>query len=253
MRKSRPSMFLLLAALVLVGLGGWAWLGGKGPAREGDFHDYELGPAGAPPPEGVDLARFAAESADAPDVEPVRVLATEDAALFGSVCDLQLLAEGTELKLSGRQWTSLAAAVVQLQAVRHSYEAEIARVQAVSPDRHRIEIPAYPEAGDELRRQLHRELRANLGEAVATDVIAKLGGRLEGHFAGFGVSDQTLEIVGDPAGAPGAVQVEREARYWNSVDGRDRLTTRREVHLPAVEDPVGDNWHALLALVIKTD
>lgn len=172
-------------------------------------------------------------------------------ALFGQQGDLQLLAEGTELKLSGRQWTALAAAVVQLQAVRHSYEAEIlaGRLPGPAPDRD----SAYPEAGDELRRQLHRELRATLGEAVATDVIAKLGGRLEGHFAGFGVSDQTLEIVGDPAGAPGAVQVEREARYWNSVDGRDRLTTRREVHLPAIEDPAGETWHALLALVIQAD
>ena len=59
------------------------------------------------------------------------------------------------------------------------------------------------------------------------EVKTKLGSRLEARFAGFGVSAQTLEVVGDPIGAPGAVQVERVARFWNSVDGRERLSTRR--------------------------
>ena len=44
-------------------------------------------------------------------------------------------------------------------------------------------------------------------------------------------------------------QVERVAKYWNSVDGAERLSTRREVHLPAVEDPTGESWGALLTLV----
>ena len=53
--------------------------------------------------------------------------------------------------------------------------------------------------------------------------------------------------------APGTVQVERTARYWNSIDGAERVTTRREVHFPATEDPTGETWGALLALVGKTE
>jgi len=236
-----------------VGLVGRAWLAGSSTVGEKYRLEEELGPAGAPMPEDLGSAGFAENSDAFSSARPVMTLAREDAALFGVACDLQLMAEGTNLQLSGRQWTALATVVAELQAVRRNYEAGIAQVREVAPGRYRLEIPAYPEAGDELRRRFHAELQTALGAEVAAELNAKLGSRLEGHFAGFGVGNQTLEIVGDPLHAPEAVQVERVARYWNSREGGDRVTTRREVNLPAIEDPVGESWPALLALVIKAD
>lgn len=238
-------------ALVLAGLAGRAWLTRTALPSE-RFLLEELGPAGAPGPESglVGLGQPGERRSLGP---PTLALVGEEAALFGLACELQLMAEGEGLQLSGRQWTALAATVVHWETVRRNFEAEIAQVQEIGPGRHRLEIPAYPEAGDELRGRFQAELETALGPAAAMEVKTKLGSRLEARFAGFGVSAQTLEVVGDPIGAPGAVQVERVARFWNSVDGRERLSTRRELHLPAIEDPAGESWHALLALVVKAD
>jgi hypothetical protein len=190
--------------------------------------------------------------AAAPGERRVEQLSAGDAALFAATCDLQLLAADAELDLTSRQWTALAAAVVQAQAVRHHYEAEIAVAHEIAPGRYRLEIPAYAEAGDELRRRFRAELEESLGRNTTAEVMEKLGARLEARFAGFGVGVQTLEIIGDPAAAPADVEVRRTAHYWNSVQGADRVTTRRECHFPAAEDPTGEGWNALLALTTRT-
>ncbi|MBA4137311.1 MAG: hypothetical protein C0518_08350 [Opitutus sp.] len=189
----------------------------------------------------------------APRSALVAELSANDAAQFAALCQLRLLAADTELDLSHREWATLAAAVAHAQAVRLNYEAEIAHVVAVAPGRHRVEVPAYAEAGEELRRQFTAELHAGLGEAVAGEVLAKLGRQLEGSFAGFGVSNQTLEVAGDPARAPGDVTIERTARYGNSADDDGRVLTRREMLFPLAEDPTGESWTVLLARVGKAD
>ncbi len=176
-------------------------------------------------------------------------LSAEDNLLVAEMCDLQLMAQGTDLALDSSQWSALAAVVLRTEAVRHAFEAQIATSKVIAPGRYRLEIPAYATAGDVLREQFAVELCAQLGEPVAMDVIAKLGDRLEGRFAGFGVGVQTLDIVAPPGGEPNDVQVMQTATYWNSVEGGDRVTTRREIHFPGLEDPTGDTWGALLAMV----
>lgn len=177
------------------------------------------------------------------------VLSADTTTLVAAMCDLQLLAHDSNLTLTSQQWSGFASVVVQAQAMRQVYEAQIATAREVSPGQYRVEIPAYPAAGDLLREQFYAELRAELGPIAAAKVLAGLGERLEARFAGFGVSVQTLEITADPDGAPNDVQVTRTANYWNSVEGDDRVTTRREMHFPALEDPTGDRWSALLAMV----
>lgn len=156
---------------------------------------------------------------------------------------LQMLAQGTELELSARQWAELANVTAEIQAVRHAYEASIAVATGREPGRSRIEIPAYAAAGDALRARFHTSLREQLGDANAVEILERLGARLEGHFAGFGVSVQTLEV----SGAPAEFAVTRTIQFWNSVDGHDRLTTRRETHFPRQEDPAGESWGPLLS------
>jgi hypothetical protein len=176
-------------------------------------------------------------------------LSDDAAALVAEMCDLQLLADGTRLTLNSRQWSALAAVVLRNQAIRQTYEAQIATSTVIAPGQYRVEIPVYASAGDLLRENFNSELRTELGDATAADVLAELGDRLEGRFAGFGVSAQTLDITANPDGAPSDVQVTRTVTYWNSAKGSDRLTTRREIHFPAWEDPTGDSWSALLAMV----
>jgi hypothetical protein len=59
-----------------------------------------------------------------------------------------------------------------------------------------------------------------------------------------------LDITTAASGELSDVQVLRTVKYWNSVEGRDRLTTRREYHFPVWEDPTGDSWGALLAMLV---
>ena len=63
------------------------------------------------------------------------------------------------------------------------------------------------------------------------------------------MSVQTLDVTANRGGALDDMEVTRTVTYWNSVEGSDRPTTRREVHFPAIEDPTGDRWSALLAMV----
>lgn len=263
MDQVRPRFLLLAPALGLLGLlaGGWWWQEGTtadvsravgagvlvSTGRTVHFERQHTADA-APISTG---AQAAAGVASGP-VLGVK-LSPKAAAEFAAVCQVRLLAADLELDLSHREWTRLAAAVTETQAVRLAYEAEIAQVVPIAPGRHRLVIPAYAAAGDELRRRFHADLREQLGEDVAADVLAKLGRQLEGSFAGFGVGTQTLEITDDPQGAPGEVTVERRASYWNSIEGTDRVTIRRDVTMPTAEAGGAESWSALLGLIGKTE
>lgn len=263
MRPARSRILLFAKALGVAGLAGaGVWWAGRPEVRPAAPKLVAAAPAadervvhfeqttGHP-------AETAAESApaepEAPRAGPVAVLETEAAAQFVALCQIKLLAADTDLDLSHRQWARLAAATTHAQAVRLAYEAEIATVREIAPGRFRVEIPAYAGAGDELRQRFLAELRDSLGEAVAAEVMEKLGAKLEGTFAGFGVSSQTLEITGDVHRAPGEVQIERTAHFWNSAADSGRVTTRREIVLPLADDPTGEAWTPLLAVVGKAD
>jgi len=178
-----------------------------------------------------------------------RHLSDDASALLAETCDLQLLAQSTALSLDSHQWSAFAGVVLRAQAVRQTYEAQIATSNMISPGEYRVEIPMYATVGDVLRRNFNAELRAELGEATAADVLAKLGDKLESRFAGFGVSAQILDITAKPDAAPRDIQITRTVTYWNSVEDGDQPTTRREIHFPAYEDPTGDSWSALIAAV----
>jgi hypothetical protein len=260
MRSARLRLLPVLTGLGLLGVlgGGWRWWQGAPPAageipgpaeivltsvRRVHFEANARPATNGPAPTAAEPGR----------AQPVLELPADEAAQFAALCDLRLLAADTELDLSHREWAALSALLTETQQVRLAYEAEIAQVAEVAPGRHRIEIPAYAEAGDELRRRFHAELRAVLGDAVADEVREKFGAKLDALFAGFGVSTQTLEIVGDPARAPAGIRVERTARFWNSAAGGERVTTRRDVQFPTAADPATEAWQPLLALLGKTE
>ena len=184
-----------------------------------------------------------------PKTAPALPLSADANALVTEMCDLHLLARDMDLSLSSKEWSAFAAVVLRIQAIRQTYEAQIATSQVVAPGRYRLEVPAYAGVGDALREKFYADLRAELGETQTVEVLGKLGERLEGHFAGFGVSVQTLDVTANRGGALDDMEVTRTVTYWNSVEGSDRPTTRREVHFPALEDPTGDRWSALLAMV----
>lgn len=176
-------------------------------------------------------------------------LGADASALIAEQVALQLLARDCDLELSPRQWAALAAATAHLQAVRQAYEASLASVTRRDRGAYRLEIPAYPEAGDALRAQLHAAVREQLGPNTAEEVLARLGSAFEGHFAGFGVSVQTLDFTAAADAQENDYQVTRTLQYWNSVEGGDRLTTRRETHFPGLEDPSGHTWGPFLSVL----
>jgi len=253
MRNPRTYVFLVMALGAILGLAGRSWLDTR--VASGDSPTGAL----AAQPDRIDgahreVAFAAGEPLDhpvparpPPKMEPLE-LSSDDNLLVAEMCDLQLMAQGTNLALDSTQWSSLAAVVLRTQAIRHAFEAQIATSQKIAPDRYRMEIPSYADAGEVLREKFVAELTAKLGEPAAKEVMAKLGGALEGRFAGFGVSVQTLEITASPGGEPSDSQIVRTAEYWNRVENTERVATRREVHFPFLEDPTGDTWGALLAM-----
>ncbi|MCX6951187.1 MAG: hypothetical protein NTV51_03245 [Verrucomicrobia bacterium] len=171
-------------------------------------------------------------------------LSPDGAALLSEQTVVRQLVKESEVALTSAQWAELAALTWQYQAVRQTFEATIATVSAQDPQR--LEIPAYPAAGDALRERFYGELRERLGAEAAEAIASRAGTALEGYFGGFGVSVQTLDF-GPGAGAPS--QVTRTAHYWNSTDSRDALTLRRETHFPQLEDPTGERWGPFLTLL----
>lgn len=172
-------------------------------------------------------------------------LSPDGAALLSEQTVIRQLVKESDVSLTSAQWAELAAVTWQYQAVRQTFEATIATVSSRNPLR--LEIPAYPAAGDALRERFYGELRARLGAEAAEAIASHAGTALEGYFGGFGVSVQTLDFGGDATGAEG--QVTRTAHYWNSADTRDALTLRRETHFPQLEDPTGERWGPFLTLL----
>lgn len=196
-------------------------------------------------PDGRGIVHFATETAQL----PVRKLTADASALVAEQATLQMLAQDTDLHLTPAQWSDLAAVTLHFQAIRHGYEATIAQPAQVQPGAYRIAIPSYPAAGDTLRAKFHAELQEKLGVTAAEQIVRQLAGRLEGHFAGFGVGTQTLEFQSEAGGADSEYQVTRTVQFWNSVEAKDRLTTRRETHFPGIEDPSGHTWGPFLAVL----
>lgn len=239
-----------LVALAITGvLIGWRSEAERsGPAGDAGTRRAEARVVAVPPGRVVEFFQPARATAAAGAVPFVEASAGVSAHV-AEIVALQLLAQGTELELGAQQWSALAEVTAEIQAIRHAYEASIAVATWPEPGRGRIEIPAYAAAGDALRARFHAGLREQLGEANAAEILEQLGPRLEGHFAGFGVSVQRLDVTGGPGGIPTEWEITRTVNYWNSVEGQDRLTTRRETHFPGREDPAGENWEPLLTVL----
>jgi len=167
------------------------------------------------------------------------------------VGELHLLAEGVELELTSEQWSAFANVALSIQALRQNYEAGIATVARASESRYRVEIPDYAPMGRLIRGRFEAELRAELGEPLAADVVTKLGSRLETHFGGFGVSRQILDIAVNQQGGPSGCEITRTTTFWkNGENAAGGVATRRETIIPESEDPTGDRWATLLAVVL---
>lgn len=179
----------------------------------------------------------------------VETLSGDPANRVGDLAELQLLAGTAGLPLTVEQWNELAALTAHHQAVRQAFEATIARVTRVGPGLCRIEVPAYPSAGDALRGKFAAEVREKFGTALAAEIEARMGTAFEGLFGGFGVGVQTVDFSFEPGSAGRDYQVTRTIRFWNSVEAGSRLTTRTETHFPGVEDPSGHRWGPFLSLM----
>lgn len=250
---SKPRAATLLLAIVAAGVWMGTWEAGEA-VLEGVQAEKPVEmtakadvPAGVPATRVVHFWTGDETAAQSTEARPAVALGADEGAMVAEVAALQTLARDADLELSPRQWSAFAAATAHVQAVRQAYEATLATATKPEPGRYRLEIPAYPAAGDALRAQLAAELRAQLGETTAAEIVAQLGGALEGHFGGFGVSVQTLEFSTAAGQADSDYQVTRTVKFWNATNGADRLTTRRETLFPGLEDPSGHAWGPFLA------
>jgi len=197
---------------------------------------------------GGSLALSSSPNARDADRVPIAELSPDSAAALAEQVTLRQLAHDTDLQLSDTAWADLAAIVAHHQAIRHAHEAAIASVDRLADGRAEVHVPAYGDFGDLLRGRMFDEIARRLGADAADQVDLHLGGALEGHFAGFGVSAQTLEFPGPSL--PGDKYITRTIAYSAPGDN-DRLRTRREVHLPSIEDPSGTRWAPFMELLAK--
>jgi hypothetical protein len=250
MTRRQITPLLLLAAIVAVG-GGRREGATCGPATACLIPTLR-GPENAPEIAALSSPTAGRIVASAPVIQRAaspltEILSGENAALLAEQLNVQRLLQGVELDLTHEQWTTLAAVTGHYQTVRQAFEATIATVAGT--DALRLEIPAYPVAGDALREKFFGELRERLGEATGQLIAERAGASLEGYFGGFGVGVQTLDFTANAA-AQADYQVTRTARFWNSAETRESLTLRRETFFPGLEDPTGERWGALLALLV---
>lgn len=182
-------------------------------------------------------------------MRPAVSLSSDSLALLAEQATLQTLATESTVTLTPEQWTALAEITLEVQEIRHGFEASIAQPTQMAQGTYRLEIPAYAGAGDALRERFYAALADKLGTPTAEEIRRTLGSALEGHFAGFGVGVQTLDFKADADGVDTDYQVTRTAQFWNSVDAKDRLTTRRETYFPAREDPSGQLWGPFLSVL----
>ncbi len=176
-------------------------------------------------------------------IKPVATMGTGGAALLAEEIALRALVGAEELSLTEREWAALATVTLNMQAVRHAYEAEIAVATVMADGNGRLEIPEYVEAGAALRTEFYGELLKALGEASAGEVVKKLSERLESRFAGFGAAVQTLDVSLREG------SVTRTVAYWDDADAVGKTRIRRETIFPMMEDSDGLQWGALLKRV----
>lgn len=193
-------------------------------------------------PDRTSPPRPLAERSDDP---APRALAAEPAAWLAEQAELRQLAD-PGLVLTDAQWGDLAAITLHVQAVRQAFEATIARARPAPGGGYRVEIPAYPNAGDALRARFHAELEGKLGAEMSAAIVAGFGDRLEGRFGGFGLSAQTLDFTPAEDRTGSDYAVTRTITYWKQNALPDQPTTRRETHFPGREDPAGHVWGPLL-------
>lgn len=254
MRMRRVAPILLVTALLTGGVtGGWGLLGNDPAASALAVADQKVlaGRADAAKPISAPEQRARAAHLEAVKREKREpgCLAEDERATLVEVAELQMLAQGTGLELGAAQWTALAQVTLQMQAVRQAYEADIATTTVVARGRYRVDIPSYPSAGAALRTKFYATLGTQLGDAATAEVMDRLGARLEARFGGFGISVQSLEINGDARGGVAGWEVTRTVTFSDQAEGKEKVTTRRETYFPTWEDPAGERWGALLALV----
>ncbi|HEU5079047.1 MAG TPA: hypothetical protein VFT72_07525 [Opitutaceae bacterium] len=186
-------------------------------------------------------------SAPAPTPEAADLDPAQSAELSRAI-ELNMMADRADLELSADQLSKLTEITSYFQEVRNVYEASIAKLHSqLSGRRVLLQIPVYPAAGDNLRELYYAEIANGLGTAAAKEVRAKLGSQLENLFAGFGTSEQTLELTGQNVAATDLV-LTRSAVFWKDVSPSGAIVHREETHLLSLEDPDGAEWSSFLPL-----
>jgi len=170
---------------------------------------------------------------------PVFTLSSESSAQLAEEIELNGLAEQADLTLTANQLKAFADVTALHQAIRESYEWEIASAVRAQDGRSLIEIPAYSDAGNALRAAFYADLREVLGASTAAQIEAKVGSRLEGRFGGFGAAEQMIELPAASSDSETEPVLQRTILYSNPSAGADHPVVRQEAYFPRFEDTAG--------------
>lgn len=116
-----------------------------------------------------------------------------------------------ELGLSSAEADRLVEIYADYQEARALFEQGLIYRDAETVRGVEFKIPAYVEAGKELRRLFMEELAAEITPQQAMRVQAKLGTYIEERFLGFGVCEQTFTVKQVEVDGKPAYQIERFA------------------------------------------
>ncbi len=180
------------------------------------------------------------------------VLSPDQGSVLAEVVQLQQLAVDAPVVLTPEQWLAFGTVAAHFQTLRHRHEGSIASIGRLGTRGYTLEVPPYPETGAALRAAFESAVKAALGHDAANLTLRALSSALSSHFGGFGVSQQTLEFARNSGDDPTDYHVTRTVTFWQGTATDGRAVTRRETFFPALEDPTGQSWGALLQVLEKS-
>lgn len=188
---------LTVFAIVAVLFG---WLGQNGPYASDAISDAaEVRVGNVRPKQGDALVARVAQLGLS--INPIKATAETEVAekrLSAQVAEAVLQASTTGLQLTESELSRLQECVIRYQAIRAAFERELITIERTIDGQVVARIPAYVDAGNELKRMFIDDLKEALGPEIYAQLDEHLGSYLEQRFGGFGTASQEFRIEPNP-------------------------------------------------------
>lgn len=205
--NTKPQTRYLFAggcALVMLGLAAWHYQTRTSPAAVTQAAKIKVGqlneaPTATAATSGANIDKFTATPDSVQAKKPRRKLIGSNGILNSGgkqsyQIEILYLVESLHLDLTEDETDRVQTAYETMYKSRQRLEAELATVEKVDDLHYRIIIPAYPNAGENLKTIFQNEVTGILGAQRTDKFLNKAALNLATVNGGWGVADQILDI-----------------------------------------------------------